>query len=360
MKKIVVFKFLLLFLVSFSYAQQKPAVTDILTRLRYNLAEGEYKTALKNYELLISIDSLRASEYLYNKGMCHYYLKEAAASENCFRMGLRRTPNYEGNNLGLGIQLFNQTLDSSIYFSKKVLEALKDSIYPLERTIKDNSVLRRGLLSSAYQNIGMAFFNKGNTDSALYYIDLAITTNPASDDHLLACSYIYFKSNNFEKAYAYARKAIELNRYESRSALLIILSLEKLGKISKANSPLKDCISLQNNALSFWKRGDGKLKADLMDSGRMKGYKNMEEINAEFYVLEAYLFFKNNQKEAAAEAYNKAVKLNHDSYYRLATEEAFMEYMDDYIVYKLKTPLSPKSYLPLYNNIFSNTIINSK
>ena len=350
----------LLFITSHLFGQQKPEVKDALTRIRYNLSEGDYKTAITNYDLLLKLDTTRASDYLYNKGLCNYYLKKDSASESCFRIGLTKKTVYAGNYLGIGIQLVQSATDSSIYYSKKLIPLLKDNIYPTQRIEKDNSVLRRGLLSSAYQNIGMAYFVKGDSDSALFYLGKAISLNPASDDHLLACSYVHFKLNNFEKAYTHSKRALELNRYESRSALLMVMSLEKINKLEKASIQLNECIAQQNNALSFWKKADGSIKLDLMDNSRIIGYRTMEQVNAEFLVLSAYLHFKRNQKDLAAEAYNKAIKLTPETYFRFANETDFMNYMAEFIAFKLKIPLSPKNYLPLYNNIFSNTIINSR
>ncbi len=348
----------LLFLHTLTFGQQKAEVKDALTRIRYNFAEGEYKTALTNYDLLIKYDPKKESEYLYNKGLCYYYLKDDSASEVCFREGLTKMNTYAGNNLGIGLHLIQRDLDSSIYYSKQLVTLLKDSIYPTFRIEKDNSVSRRGLLSSAYQNIGMAYSLKGATDSALFYIELAMSLNPGKDDHLLACSYVYFKSNNFEKAYLYSKKALELNRHEIRSALLMALSLEKVNKIPKAINHLNDCIIMQNSALKFWTRGDGKVKTDLMNQSLTVGYKNMEEVSAEFYVLAAYLLYKNDKKEEAAVAYNQAVKLNHAVFYRIDNEIVFMEFMQEFITSKLGRPVSPKNYLPIYYNIFSRSIIN--
>jgi tetratricopeptide (TPR) repeat protein len=340
-----------------------PDVDNALTRISLNKLEADYPLALASYDVLIEKDPKNESEYWYEKGICYYRMHQDSISEQAFRTGLTKSNLYAGNNLGVGLMLMNTKPDSALIYFRKVIVALKDSLYLMQNVRSDNNNDRRQVLSDALHNTGLLYFQKKSYDSAQHYLFRSMDVNGNTDEHLLATSYMFYQMDHFEKAYSYAKIALELNRYESRSALIMALSLEKQGKLTKAITSIRELIVAQEVALSQWKRGDGKLKLDLMSSYQTKGYKQMQEINAEFYVILSYLHFKKNEKELSAEAYKKSVKLNPDVFYNISNETSYKAFVDEFIKGKLRLPVVPRDYLPVYRNLFSvkgNGTVNGK
>lgn len=358
------FLFLCLLLYTLASGQTRhPDVDNALTRIALNKLEADYLMAIASYDVLITKDPKNESEYWYEKGLCYYRLHQDSMSIQAFRTGLTKKNLYAGNYLGVGLMLINTDPDSALIFFRKVILLLKDSLYLMQNVRSDNYNDRRQVLSDALHNTGLIYFQKKHYDSAQYYLFQSMDVNSSTDEHLLATSYIFYKMDHFEKGYYYAKIALELNRYECRSALLMALSLEKQGKLTKAISSVRELIVAQEVALTQWKRGDGTLKTDLMSSYQTKGYKQMREINAEFYVILSYLHFRKNEKEFSAEAYKKAVKLNPDVFYNISNEASFTAFVEEFIKDKLRPPVVPRDYLPVYRNLFSvkgNGAINGK
>lgn len=343
---------LLLFIVlsAAAFGQRNPNVDNALTRVALNMREGNYPSAIASYNVLIAEDPKNESEYWYEKGICYYRMHADSASRESFREGLQKKNLYAGNNFGMGLNMIRSNPDSALIYFRKTVSLLKDSLQ--QNNLNTNYIGRRQILADAYHNIGLIFLEKKQNDSAQQYLFKSIDLDPATDEHLLAASYFFHRNKDFTKSASYARLALQMNRYESRSALLQALSLEKEGKLTKAIAMHKELIMAQEVALSSWRRGGGALKEDLMSSYQVKGYKQMQEINAEFYVILAYLHFRKNEKDLSAEAYKRAVKANPDVFYNISNEASFTAFVEEFIKSKLRLPVAPKDYLPVYRNLF--------
>ncbi len=336
---------------SAAFAQSN--VDSMRTLISLNLREADYPSAMANYEELIATDVKNESEYYYRKALCHYRAHQDSIGKLNFRKGLTAEKKYAGNHLGLGMYLVTSKPDSALWYFKKVEAALKDSLQSLQNKQSEQYSERRQILSDAFHNTGLIFLQKGKMDSAQYYLYKSMDLNATADEHFLAAAYFYYKINHFEKAYSFAKIALDMDRYESRSALLMGLALEKEGKLTKATLALKEHIVAQESALISWKRRDGSPKRELMTDAQLKGYQQIQELRAELYVVLAYLHYKKNERDLYAEAYRRAMKLNPELYKPLTTEGMTKTFFQDFVASKMKPPVAPKDYLPVYKNLFS-------
>lgn len=197
--------------------------------------------SLENKKMSHVIEANRAQAY-YNKGEPEKALEiiDKLAKEDTRNSTLLTTQHLKANILGS-----TGKLDSAILLDRQIIQQ-----YGADKS--------NYLISSFYNNLGICFFEKGITDSALYYCNKSYKLDSVSGIKMhMGANLVLMgdisKKNNINAAYAYYQKALHIfsedNNIDKKYWIF-----GTLAKTAREENNLQQVVAYQDSMLNTYKR----------------------------------------------------------------------------------------------------------